>query len=178
MTSASQMLTRNVGKELFVLGNSLESPCNCPFVVSKKIQVLRSQLEKMRANDAEQILIVHGILTSAVSIPNQLPHGTNAFILIENANKAEDSFIIQLDSVEQVVRTIETLVNKKDFIGKVMADELDDSLFEVDKQQIENLFIMYGYVLKPTLYLPIDAVYTEKLKGAKKVFEIIREVQA
>ena len=152
MSSVSQMLLRNVGKEVFILGNSLESSVNnCPFVVSKKIQVLRNHLERMKAVDEEGLLIAHGILTSAISIPNQMPSGTKAFVIVEEANKAYDSYVIQLDTIGQIISTVEILVNKKDFMGSVTtADELDDSLFEVDKQQIENALSAFEDDLEDT----------------------------
>ena len=164
-----------VGREVFVFGSSIEDEVPKDLKVSTVFNEMLRYLHNEDARLSSGVLLLHGILTSAVSIPNDVPRGTHIYVILPEANHAGDSFIITVESIEQLTAIIEAAVNP--VIAPSSSAETLDYLFDVDVQNIEDVFILYGYEVDLVYHTNINSVYPKDLAGPKVIASKIKNYQ-
>ena len=164
-----------VGREVFVFGSNIEDEVPKELKVTTVFNEMQRHLHNEDARLSSGALLLHGVLTSAVSIPNDVPKGTYIYIILPEANHAGDSFIIAVESVDHLTAIIEAAVNP--VIAPTSSAETLDYLFDVDIQNIEDVFVLYGYEVDLVYHTNIDSIYPKELAGPKDTASKIKNYQ-
>jgi hypothetical protein len=156
-------LVKEIGNTVFIGGSNIDNFSPMPIIVENGFFVFKNKVEKVLVDITEEFIAIHGLLTSAVSIPENVPAGSQIFIIIPLANPEGHSYILEVETVYLLQKIIETLVTKTSIEKDV--ENIADYISDISHQNIEDLFIVYGYTLD--LVYKIDKDSVQKLEREK-----------
>ncbi len=167
-------LEKYVGKAVFAFGSELEDENPIDMLIAPSLKYIKESMSNVVMFPGASWLLVHGVLTSAVSIPEKLDDGVDIFVIIPKANINNDSYIVAIDSLELLEELIETIVSEEIYKSTTQnADALLDFVFDIDTQDIEGIFILYGYQIPITLTFDSTDISLEKTRKGRKIFASI-----
>jgi hypothetical protein len=172
-------LNEMVGKIVFAFGSNIEDSDTFPLYVADTAKIIYKKLKETFIQAPNEVVLAHGVLTSAVSIPSTLPINTKAFILVPEANASKDSYIIEIDTIDKLTAIIEAMVIDEipASIDLHMQEDICDYLFDIDTQDIENIYIVYGYSIELTYHLPVGNLHLKEASATLSIFKDIKKHQ-
>jgi len=177
----ASLLKNFVGYSLFVFGSEIEDEDPTEMVFFKKPKEMKDFLEQKPIHTNSNFKLIHGTLSSAVSIPQELDKDLCIYILLPFANSVGDTFIIEVDDLPMLEEIIYALVTPKKMSNTPPSypteTEILDALFDVDEQNIEDIFILYGYEIPLGLTYSIKNVSLPAVKISKSTFKEIAKHQ-
>ena len=173
----SLKLKSNIGKDCYLAGSMPESNDAYPLFVGQFKIDLRNHLNDYEIDSADELIAIHGVVTSAVSIPLVIPEEVEIFLVVKDANMEFESYIIpanSLDDLQQIITCLTTLENIEE---EDIPEDIVDYLSNLEQQEIEDLYVVYGLQV-PMLY-SVDQSSTPftKVEGWKTIFSKIKERQ-
>ena len=178
----AHFLKNFVGSNIFVFGSEIEDEDPTELVFFKKPKDTREYLEQISLHNYANLKLVHGTLSSAVSIPTHLSDDLIGYILLPYANSVGDTFIIETDDLVMLEEVVNALVTPHRIEGMPPGypteSEIVDALFDVDEQRIEDIFILYGYEVPVGLTFSIKNVSIPTIKLGRNTFKEIAKYQA
>jgi len=137
------LLAEEIGKDVYIGGSNVDNFTPIPVFIEKSLFAFKKKVEKIPVDITEEFIAAHGILTTALSIPNTIPQNTSIFIILPEADNDNNSFILEVESIFLLQKIIEALVNSA--ITEEELESVEDYISNLKKQKIENIFILYGY---------------------------------
>ena len=152
------LLTEVLGEEVYIAGNDIDSFSPISVFTEKILFKFKKKISEIKVETPETLIAAYGILTSAVSLPDNIPNSTEIFLIIPEANSDKSSFIITVESLYLLQKIIETMVG-----SSTDGDDLEDVVdyvVNIEEQKIENIFILYGHSLDLMYHIPDNAFKT------------------
>lgn len=145
------------GKCVYVGGGSLESFSPVPIFLDKSLLAFKKQVEAVPIDIGEELVVVNGLLTTALNLPSSIPENTQIFLIVPDADLAGNGFIVDVESLYLLEKIIQAMINYAS-MGETEIDEVIDYMTNVEEQKIEDIFILYGYQVELTHTIPKDSV--------------------
>jgi hypothetical protein len=164
--STLKKLKNNIGKEVFLIGADILFEKSRPITIATNKRLLSRYLKTENVNSS--LIVIHGIITSGKILPIDAIINTDIFIIIENQ---DDSFIIYVQSVQEIIDVISIVLENKDLKASTLEDynyDLADALFSANANSIDNIFILYGYQVP--LEVKIHTIMNDVIKKSKKIY--------
>lgn len=173
-----QKYEENIGKEVYLLGYTIQASNE----VDAQTQVLttkylaRKALKTSAAGLGEASLL-HGTLTRAKSIPNVINDNVDIFLVVPHANAELDSFIIQCKDLAYLQQVVTVVIGQNAEADLEDLDELVDDIMAIELQNIEDLYILYGYEIELQFDFEDDSIDEELAEAGKKIYKSIASEQ-
>jgi len=174
-----QNLRNFVGKQVFLFGSDVEDDMAIDLEISTTLSQIIQKLHKIPVETTNDIKLIHGIFTSALCIPDKIEENTNIYLIFEKANILGESYIFPLDNdIDALKIIVETITNSKLLENIVASNDysLSDQLYSIDKQEIEDLFIVYGCELDLFYHANLK-IKNENITTNLKMFDKIKKFQ-
>lgn len=165
-----------IGKEVYVACGAPESAETFPLCLVRYKSDLRNYLEKFPIDEGDRLIAAFGILTSALSIPLELPVNTEIFLILKDATSEYESYILEVESLEKLQDLI-SYVTAQDPNEEDIPDDLIDELPSIEPQQIEDIFVLYGEKVELMYSCGIVTSSQQKINVWKYLFKLIEEKQ-
>jgi hypothetical protein len=169
------LLHNCVGSPVFIYGSEIEDDVPVKMIIETSPKAMRDKLagEAILAGIAPKL--IHGISSSAISIPATMDKDLTAFIVIPYANNMGDSYIIEADDLPFIENFISTIVKPQ--TTHPVDDDILDAIYNIDIQNIEDLYILYGYNIPMGMtFTPLN-IRIPKLRTGKSLFTTIAKYQ-
>ncbi len=142
-----------IGKEVFVVGldGDLESG---DIEITESLSTLNIRLSIMNPAAESNITVVHGILTAADYIPDNIGRGAYVIALRPLDISTGAIFELNNNSPQGLANLVENVVNDSE-----ISDDMD----------IENVFILYGYELRLGYSIREDEVDEQLIEDCQEV---------
>ncbi len=167
-------LEDSIGKTCYLMGYPIQATNydDARFTLFEHKTYVKSLIKKSEASSLGDISLLHGTITRASSIPDEVNDNLDIFLLLPQANIELDSFMIQCMNLDHLQKIVSALITRN--IASEDLEELIDDLSSVDIQNIEDLYILYGYEIVLTYSFEADDIDEEMLDAAKKTYEKIK----
>ncbi len=167
-------LEDSIGKTCYLTGYLIqaENYDDARFTLFEHKTYVKSWIKKKEATSLGDISLLHGVITRASSIPNEVADDLDIFVLIPQANIELDSFVIQCSDLIQLQKIVSALITRN--VAFEDLEDLIDDLETIDLQDIENLYILYGYEVELTYAFESDSIDEDLINDAKKLFDRIK----
>jgi len=137
------LLEEEIGKEVYIGGSNVDNFTPMSVFIEKSLFAFKNKIEKIEVDITEELIAAHGILTTALSIPNSIPEDTSIFIILPDADEESNSYILEVESIYLLQKIVEALVDKH--VTEKDAENVSDYILNLKNQNIEDIFILYGY---------------------------------
>ena len=146
-----------MNKEVFVLGVEEEVMDSGPLVAFINMDDLIFYMkDEVTPSTDNEICVLHGILSSAETLPNDLKNST-AFVLIESSDIEEAGLIMteSFDEVNNLIKAIENIVDK--------------NMGSISSVDIKSIYILYGYEIKTIMSIDEEDIDEEIIDTCKEI---------
>jgi hypothetical protein len=171
-------LVENIGQTRYVLGYMVQASNFLDATIS--VFQHKKEVSKYLANgvvaNMGDISLLHGTLTTAMSIPDVLHDNIDIFLVIPSATADLDSFIIQCADLDYLQKVVTTLITQKTEECEEL-DSIIDDIVDIDEQVIEELYVLYGYEIELQYSFDSDSLDAEIVEEAKKIYKKIEAGQ-
>ena len=173
------MMDAYVGKVVYALGYTLSA--NKESISNIEVFNNRRQLKRVFSRNSAAVLgeisLLHGILTRASSIPDKITGDVDIFLLVPNANDDFEGYIVQCISIKYLQQVVEALVRGAVEDGIEYIDEIIDITTDIDVQEIDELYVLYGYEIALQYSFSDEDIDEEIIDQSKKVYKNIKGLQ-
>lgn len=162
-------LEDNCNKEIFLAyneeGNNNQHGASVEIFVTTELMTMVEYLRRLTTSLDYDIVVLHGILTKASSIPKNL-RGKKAYIILEDIYNADQALILEVgtQSDKGLAEKINALIEGKG--GSLPSLPWRNYAVDVD---IEDVFILYGYEVSVILSLDEEELDEEIIDTCKKI---------
>ena len=154
-----------VGQEVFVLASDelTRAVANKrEFHIYDSVEDLTEGLKGIPTDLADDLRVVHGVLTRATTLPSDL-NGKTAFVIAISNLDEEDGYMVEAgDTVEHVEDTV--------------TDALTSGICGMYDIEIDYIFVVYGYELSIILSVNDDDVDDEVIDTCHQIAEEVDEI--
>lgn len=164
-----------LGEEVYTLSRSPLTSVVGPLEIFKNTHDVQEYLQANTVVEEGELRLMHGILSTALSIPKSIPAPLEIFILLPNAYSKDQGIMVEVKNLEILEETINAITQNLIKIDKL--SEIESTLVDIDTQKIEDIYIIYGYEIN--LYFQFDEEETDEqmVDSAKEVYNKIKEAQ-
>lgn len=151
------------GESVFVIGADALKDTG-ELAVYESFTDLNEHLEMLSPSSEPDILVLHGVLTSANYIPGEI--GRHIYILVQDPEDRECGCIYETDCRGDI-----------DLLSTVVLDTIagDDCLY--DNVTIGDVFILYGYELNTGYSVHEDEIDEEVIETCQNIAEPVKEMR-
>ena len=161
------VITEMLGKEVFVLASDeTYHAATCvsrQFFIFDSIEDLRDKLSEISANEADDLKLVHGVLSSASVLPLDFDDRT-AYVIVANPLEDEDCFLVEGGDTTK-------------HIEEEVTDVMKFGIGDFFHAGIEDVFVLYGYEIPIGLGVPDDELDEEIIDSCLKVAHDVNELE-
>lgn len=152
----------HLGKELFIAGYDGDMEVG-ELTMFDSLSELKEYLSNMSPVSEGNLTALHGILTSAECIPEDL--GRGVYVIVVDANDEENGCLHEFTSGDPdgLAELIEEIVSAKH-------KELGDLT-------IDNVFLLFGYELNMCLSISGDEIDEQVIEDSQKVADVANEMR-
>jgi len=131
-------MDKHLYKEVYIVGADSALSISGELTVCSSFESLLEHLKTKNISINSDLRVLHGVLTSAKSIPKDFKD-KQAFLLLEDPDSKDHGIVrdADADSCEELAAEIMTVLD---------SEEIASFFFE-----IENVYILYGYELSLTM---------------------------
>lgn len=150
--------------EIFVVGTDHTVTAAGELIVCESFEELLTHLRTKNVSVNSDLRIVHGVLTSAKSIPKDLK-SRQPFIILKDPSSPDYGIILDSDTDDdynELASEIESVL---------ASEEIASFFFEID-----NVYILYGYELTLTLAVDEDDLAEEIISDCLEIGEAARKL--
>ena len=157
-------MEKHLYDEIYLVGvDNTVSPCG-DLTVCATFEDLLSHLKTKNASIDSDLRILHGVLTSAQSIPSDLK-GRQPFIILKDPNVHDQGILLDSaadDDCKELAAEIERMLE---------SEEVASFFFEID-----HVYVLYGYELSLTLAADEDELDEEIISACLEIAEAARKL--
>lgn len=164
-------MEKHVGKTIYLAGYTIKSTdfTNSTLNVFTHKKDALHYLNRNTVAILGDLSLLHGTLTRAMCIPNKLHDNVDIFLVIPRATVELGSCIIQCIDLAYLQKIVTSIITQN--IEEEDVEELIDSVLNLDIQDIENLYVLYGYEIELKYCFNEDAIDEEIIEESKKLFK-------
>jgi len=168
--SSSRYLRANIGNEVFlvVCGEDADLFKGCEIKIFNDIMSMIEDMQYMSPNDFEVITILHGIISTAETLPPSLKN-VDPFIICQQGIDPEDPFVLD-------VRPVNEVQDLAISIEQLISNEHDSSVFMPFLPEMNDVYILYGSELQASLTFVEDEVDESLIEEAKEIYSTSKTV--
>jgi len=150
-------------KEVYVVGTDCAVTISGELTVCGSFESLLNHLKTKNVSINSDLRVLHGVLTSAKSIPKDFKD-KQPFLLLEDPDSKEHGIVrdADADSCEELATEIMTILD---------SEEVASFFFE-----IENVYILYGYELSLAMSVDDDDLDEDIIETCIEVAEEARKL--
>lgn len=160
-------MKKHLYQEVYIVGVDSTVSAHGELTVCPSFEDLLTYLKTKNISVNSDLRVLHGVLTSAQSIPKDLK-GRQPFIMLVDPDDESQGILLDSDT---------------DDAYEELADEVENTLRNPEAAtfffEIENVFILYGYELSLTLAVDEDDldedIITDCLKISKSAKELAND---
>lgn len=157
----------NLGKEVFILSEEKKNDCTLTF--HKKPEEVSSYFNSSIARSIYDVSLYHGILTKAISIPSEISTNIDILVIVRK-DKSKNCNIFPCVSLNHAQTLISALVGSSVSIDNHYLDTILEDISGLDKQNIDNIYIMYGYTIELHYSFDKNELDAEIIAGSKEIY--------
>lgn len=152
----------HTGKEIFIAGYDGDVEVG-ELAMFDSISDLNDYLSNMSPVSETNLTIIHGILTSAEYIPENIGHGV---------------YVIAVDPEDDVNGCIYEFTSKDpDALASLIEETLSAHHNELGDLSIDNVFILYGYEMSTCYAVNEEEVDEAELENCQKIVDVVNEMK-
>jgi len=156
------LLEQSLYKEVYVVGVDNTTSPSGELRVYDSFEKLLTHLRMKNISVCSDLRVVHGVLTSAKSIPKNR-RGRGAFILLEDPETSEHGILLDSDSDDCVELASE--------IERALVGPETASFFFT----IDHVYILYGYELNVGLSVDEDEIHEDFIADCMLIAEVAKK---
>lgn len=151
------------GKSVFVIGvDALQDAGE--LAVYESFTELNEHLKMLSPSSDPDILVLHGVLTSASYIPGEI--GRHIYVLVQDPADKEAGCIYETECHKDI-----------NLLSSVVSDTIAGNDCPCDNVTIDDVFILYGYELNTGYSAPEDEIDEEVIEICQNIAEPVREMR-
>ena len=164
----------HLGKEVFILSEEKKNDCSLTF--HKKSEEVSSHFANSLAGNIYDVSLYHGILTRAISIPSEISTNIDILVIIRK-HKSNNCNVFPCVDLNYAQKLISTLVGSSISIDDHYLDTILEDISGLDKQSIDNIYILYGYTIELHYAFDKNELDEEIIAGSKEIYASISAKQ-
>jgi hypothetical protein len=157
-------LNKYEGETIFLIGIDGMKDTG-PLSIHQNIVELNAHLSTMSPISDMDILVLHGVLTSAKCLPSEV--GRFVYVVVQDPDDREAGCIYEMDRLDSD--------ELSEFVTEIINGE-DASQYYKDLD-IDNVFIFYGYELNVSYFMRNDEIDDEALEECQIVGEYVKDME-
>jgi len=149
--------------EVYVVGTDSALSAGGELVVYSSFEDLQTHLKTKNISINTDLRVLHGILTSARSIPKDFKD-KQPFLLLKDPDSADHGVLLDADSdsCEELAQEIEKVLNSEEMASFFI--------------EIEHVYILYGYELSLAMSVDEDDLDEDIISSCLEVAEAARKL--
>jgi len=164
----------NLGKEVLMLVEEKKSTSTVFFF--KKPEEILSCFNRSVLGNINDINLYHGVLTKATSIPAKISNNIDIIVIVRNKN-INVCNILPCINISYAQNLISLLVGSKTSNKDMYYDSIIADISKIPKQDIDNIYILYGYTIELHYTFDKNELDEEIITGSKEVYDSICSAQ-
>ena len=165
---------KNLGKDVFILAEEKKNDASITF--HDKTDDIFSYFNSNIAGNIYDVSLYHGILTKAISIPSEISTNIDIIVIVRK-NKSNNCNIFPCVSLNYAQKLISTLVGSSISVDDHYLDTILEDISGLDKQNIDNIYILYGYSIELHYSFDKNELDEEIIAGSKEIYASISSKQ-
>jgi hypothetical protein len=165
---------KNLGKEIFMLSEEKRTASSVIFF--ENTEEILSCFNNSVAINTYDINLYHGILTRAISIPLEMNNNIDILIIIKNINSNKCNIFPCID-IAYAQKFISVLVGSENVVKDYNYFIIDEEISKLSKQNIDNIYIFYGYTIELHYSFNKNELDDEIITGSKEIYANISSKQ-
>ena len=166
-----------IGECRYLCGSTPDSEDCYPLFISQYKIDLRNHVNEIPVDITEELLAIHGIVTSATSIPLDVPNDVDIFLIVKDATTDFDSYIIPIEDIETLQKLVEMIVLYEFEEEEEVEDDIIELMGNIEQQNIGDLYVVYGTQVALAYTCDSTATPYNVVDQWKFVFNTIKEKQ-
>lgn len=151
------------GKSVFVVGTDALKDTG-ELAVYESFTDLNEHLKMLSPSSEPDILVLHGVLTSANYIPGEI--GRHIYVLVQDPQDREAGCIYETECSRDI-----------NLLSEVISDTVAGNDCPCDNVTIDNVFILYGYELNTGYSVHEDEIDEEVIETCQNITEPVKEMR-
>lgn len=168
------LFEKNVGKEIFILIDESNNRCSATIYDTADI-VLKAFANRLATNISD-VTLYHGVLSKACSIPDD-EISSNIDVIIFIPGSGNSCKTISCFSLEYLQKLIPAIVGNPPSKQDTDYVSIIDDTHKIPKQNIDNVYIFYGYSIELHYTFYKTDLDEEIISGSKKIYANISSTQ-
>jgi hypothetical protein len=152
------------GDEVYVLCADEDQETSGPLRVFDRLSQLQAHMTKLNVARANQLRVIHGILTPAEFLPSSL-RGKTPYLVVQNVDDADKGMVFEATS-----STVE------DLAADIQSVLLNAATYAIGAEGIDDLHILWGYEISICLSVDEDDIDEEALDGCIAISAEVKEI--
>lgn len=150
------------GEAVFVIGTEVLHDVG-ELVIYESFPELNEHLKLLSPFSEPNILVLHGILTSANYIPGEI--GRHIYLLVQDPEDEEAGCIYETECRADI-----------NLLSGLISDIIAGNDCPYDNAAIDNIFILYGYELNTAYSVHEDEIDEEAIETCQKTAKQVKKV--
>ena len=134
------------------------------FKIFESLEDLVEGLATFDVNDADDIRVVHGVMSSAEFLPNDF--------------KSKTAFVVAVDAIDEKNSILVEAGDTPEHVEDSVSDLIRSGIGDINRLEIDDLFVIYGYELPLILSVNAEDVDDEVIDVCHQIEEEVNEVMA
>jgi len=152
-----------VGKEVFFVGLDGDSDEIGDFDTFHTLEGLNKHLENVNPYAEQNLTVVHGYLTSAECIPEEI--GRGVYLIVTSPDEIDTGCIYEFTSADP---------NK---LAELIEEILERDKDGLEKVTIDDIFILYGYEISLGCTVRDEELDSELLDTSEQIADVAKKMK-
>ena len=149
-----------LNKEVFIIVPEFDT--NVKAKITDCVEDLHEHLTILFPEDNEELKVIHGVITKAVSIPGNIKN-QKCFIMVLEPGCFVESLELECTIIES------DSGGDSDILADEVEDVINNNMNLMFMPDIEDTFIIYGYTMEVGLCVNMDSADEECIDACEKV---------
>lgn len=156
-------MDKHLYKEVYVVGTDSTVTDGGELTVCSSFEILLNHLKTKNVSINTDLRVLHGVLTSARSIPKDFK-SKQPFLLLRDPDNTDHGVLLDADSdsCEELAQEIERVLDSEEMASFFI--------------EIEHVYILYGYELSLTMSVDEDDLDEDIISSCIEVAEAARKL--
>lgn len=142
-------LKESIGKELYFVGSQPDGTGDAVPLYASTFKIdVRNYLNEIIVEPMDEIIAIHGVVTSAVSIPLEVPEEVDIFLVLKDATMEFDSYILPVETIQDLQEVVSYIAQEQYDEEDDISDDIIEYLADIECVDIEDMFVVYGRKLE------------------------------